>query len=76
MAQRVTLLGEVINATKTPLDMAQRVTLLGVVINTTNTPLHMAQRVTLLRRSHKYNKYTFTYDPAGNFIWRSHKHKK
>ena len=37
MAQRVALLGEVINATNTPLDMAQRITLLGEVINTTNT---------------------------------------
>ena len=44
MAQRVTLLGEVINTTNTPLHMAQRVTLLGEVINTTNTPLDMAQR--------------------------------
>ena len=43
MAQRVTLLGEVINTTNTPLHMAQRVTLLGEVINTTNTPLHMVR---------------------------------
>ena len=32
MAQPVTLLGEVMNTTKTPLHMAQRVTLLGEVI--------------------------------------------
>ena len=34
IAQRVTLLGEVINTTNTTLDMAQRVTLYGEVINT------------------------------------------
>ena len=46
--QRVTLYGEVIITTDTPLHMAQPVTLLGEVMNTTKTPLHMAQRVTLL----------------------------
>ena len=56
--------------------MAQRVTLLGEVINTTNTPLHMAQLDNVIRRSHKLNRYTFTYGPACNFIRRSHKHKQ
>ena len=32
MAQRVTVLGEVINTTNTTLDMAQRITFLGEVI--------------------------------------------
>ena len=71
MAQRVTLLGEVINTTNTPLHMAQPVTLLGEVISTTDTPLHMVQRVTLLGEI-KHNKYTFTYGPAGTFVTRSH----
>ena len=35
MIQRVTLFGEVINTTNTPLHIAQRATLLGEGINTT-----------------------------------------
>ena len=41
MAQPVTLLGEVMNTTNTPLHMAQRVTILGDVIITTDTTLDM-----------------------------------
>ena len=48
MAQRVTLLGEVINTTNTTFRYGPADNFFMRSHNTRNTPLHMAQRVTLL----------------------------
>ena len=52
MAQRITLLGEVIYTTDTPLHMAQPVTLLGEVISTTIYTFTYGPAGNFIRRSH------------------------